>query len=40
MPAYFKFDSIIDGFIKWIEIDHAEEKEDWLKSKMNKAEKE
>lgn len=38
VPAYFKFDSIIDSFIKWAEIDHAEEKEDWLKRKMNKAE--
>ena len=40
VPAYFKFDSIIDSFIKWAEIDHAEEKEDWLKRKMNKAEEE
>ena len=39
VPAYFKFDSIIDSFIKWAEIDH-EEKEDWLKKKMNKAEEE
>lgn len=37
VPAYFKFDSIIDSFIKWMEIDHTEEKEDWLKRKMNKA---
>ena len=40
VPAYFKFDSITDSFIKWAEIDHAEEKEDWLKRKMNKAEEE
>lgn len=35
-----KFDFIIDSFIKWMEIDHAEEKEDGLKRKMNKAEEE
>lgn len=34
--VYFKFDFIIDSFIKWMEIDYIEEKEDWLKRKMNK----
>lgn len=40
MPASFKFDSITDSFIKWVEMDDAEEKHDWLKGKMNKAEEE
>ena len=38
--AYFKFDCIIDSFIKWMEIDHTDEKEDWLKREMDKDEKE
>lgn len=40
VPAYFKFDSIIDGFIKRMEACHAGLQEDWLKGEMNTAEEE